>query len=118
MKKLFIATVSTCLMALPVPAGYSGTIADAPMGTEGCQVLNPAQSSCSFDATHEGGTPVTGIFGWGSWKVKIKVGKKTTVEKSPATGEPTVVEMTIPEGAKVTMTALTPGSGGTAGHVD
>lgn len=118
MKKLFVTAVSTCLIALPAAAGHGGALIGDIDGTEGCQVLNPAQSSCSFDATHEGGTPVTGIFGWGSWKVKIKVGKKTTVEKSPATGVPTVVEMTIPEGAKVTMTALTPGSGGTAGHVD
>ena len=114
MKKLFIAAVSLSLIALPVQAGRGGVLDE----TEGCQVLNPAQSSCSFKATHEGGTPVSGIFGWGSWTVKIKVGKKTSVEKSPATGEPTVVEMVIPEGATVTMTALTPGSGGTVGHVD
>ena len=114
MKKLFVAATVFCALAVPAQAG-SGPVLDE---VEGCQVLNPAQSSCSFKATHEGGTPVTGIFGWGSWTVKIKVGKKTTVKKSPATGEPTVVEMVIPRGATVTMTALTPGSGGTAGHVD
>ena len=113
MKKLLFVVVSLSLIALPAQAGRVGLDE-----TEGCQVLNPAQPTCSFKATHEGGTPVSGIFGWGSWIVKIKVGKKTTVEKSPSTGEPTVVEMVIPQGAKVTMTALTPGSGGTTGHVD
>ncbi|HJR45416.1 MAG TPA: hypothetical protein VJ927_07405 [Actinomycetota bacterium] len=114
MKKVLIATFLAGLMALPAQAGAGGTFDEV----EGCQVLNPAQSTCSYEATHEGGTMVMGIFGWGSWTVKIKVGKKTTVEKSPSTGEPTVVEMTIPEGAKVKMTANSPGSGGTVGHVD
>lgn len=114
MKKLFIAAVSICLAVVPMQAGQGGVLDE----TEGCQVLNPAQSSCSYKATHEGETPVSGILGWGSWTVKIKVGKKTTVEKSPASGEPTVAELVVPKGATVTMTALTPGSGGTVGHVD
>ena len=114
MKKLFVVVVSMCLVGLPAQIGHT-TALDEP---EGCQVFNPAQPTCSYTATHEGESPVTGIFGWGTWIVKIKVGKKTTVHKSPGAGEPTAVEIPIPKGAQVTMTAVSPGAGGTVGHVD
>ena len=115
MKRFCVSLVVVSALALAAPAQGDGIAAREP---EGCQVLNPAQPKCSFTVTHEGTSPVSGIFGWGEWVVKIKVGKKTEVYESPATGEPSVVEMTIPEGAKVTMEALSPGSGGTTGHVD
>ena len=115
MKKLCMVLTVTSVLGMAVPAQGYVARADEP---EGCQVFNPAQSSCSFTVTHSGASPVSGIFGWGSWVVKIKVRKKTQVIKSPAAGEPTVVEMSIPEGAKVSMEALSPGSGGTVGHVD
>lgn len=113
MKKLIAALA---ISALAVPAAH----ASAPelREVEGCQVANPGQPTCSYTVTHEGGSPVTGIAAVGQWVVKIKVGKKTTTEKSPASGEPTAVEMVIPEGAKVTMEALSPGSAGTVGHAD
>lgn len=114
MKKIFMSTVFTCMMVITAQLGYGATLDEA----EGCQVLNPVQSDCSYNATHKGESPVTGVAGWGKWVVKIKVGKKTTVERSPSNGEPTTIEMFIPKGAKVTMKALTPGSGGTVGHVD
>jgi hypothetical protein len=52
--------------------------------------------------------------------VKIKIGKKKKPEviKSPASGEPTVVEMSLPEGAAVSVEALSPGSAAIVGHVD
>ena len=115
MKRLCASLVIVAVVALAAPALGGSSVDREP---EGCQVFNPAQPSCSFTVTHEGSSPVSGIFGWGDWVVKIKIGKKTEVHESPATGEPTVVEITIPERAKVTMEALSPGSGGTVGHVD
>ena len=114
MKKVLIATVLIGALALPAQAAS----VDAPREVEGCQVLNPVQPTCTYTATHEGESPVSGIAAVGSWVVTIKVGKKTETVKSPSTGEPTAVEMTIPSGAKVTMRALAPGSGGTVGHAD
>ena len=117
MKKVLIATVLVGALALPAHAG--GTVDWTEIReVEGCQVQNPAQPTCSYTATHEGETPVSGIAAVGSWVVTIKVGKKTETVKSPAAGEPTATEMTIPSGAKVTMKALSPGSGGTVGHAD
>lgn len=117
MKKLLAAVVLLGILAVPAHAARSIRFSEA-REVEGCQVQNPAQPTCSYTATHEGESPVSGIAAVGNWIVKIKVGKKTEVIKSPAAGEPTAVEMTIPSGAKVTMEALTPGSGGTVGHAD
>ena len=116
MKRTSILVALLLLAAVPAQAGQ--TLPDSAREVEGCQVFNPGQPTCTYTATHVGETPVSGILGTGSWTVVIKVGKKKTVVKSPSTGEPTAVEMVIPEGAKVTMTALSPGSGGTVGHVD
>ena len=85
---------------------------------EGCQAFSPGQESCSYTSTHEGGTPVSGIAGVGSWIVKVKVGKDVQTFKSPATGEPTEVEMPFEEGTKVSAKALAPGSVVVVGHVD
>ena len=117
MKKFLIATVLVGALALPAHAGGTVQWSDV-TEVEGCQVQNPAQPTCTYTATHEGESPVSGIAAVGSWVVTIKVGKKTETIKSSATGEPTAVEMTIPSGAKVTMKALSPGSGGTVGHAD
>jgi hypothetical protein len=117
MKGIVIAAVLVGALAVPAHATQPLSWADA-TEVEGCQVQNPAQPTCSYSASHAGESPVSGIAGVGSWVVKIKVGKKTQTIKSPATGAPTVVEMSIPSGATVTMEALAPGSGGTVGHVD
>jgi hypothetical protein len=85
---------------------------------EGCQAFNPGQPKCTYTVTHSGASPVTGIAGVGKWVVKIKVGRKTTTVKSPASGEPTEVTMTFKKGSKITATALSPGSGLIVGHVD
>jgi hypothetical protein len=115
-----IAIVASAALLSMIPGISTAHQLDDPREAEGCQVQNPAQPTCTYTATHSGDSPASGIAGVGSWVVKIKIGKKKKPEviKSPATGEPTAVEMTIPEGAKVTMSALTPGSGGTVGHVD
>lgn len=117
MKKVLIATVLVGALALPAHATQPLKWADV-TEVEGCQVQNPAQPECTYTVTHEGESPVSGVAAVGSWVVTIKVGKKTETVKSPPTGEPTAVEMTIPSGAKVTMKALAPGSGGTVGHAD
>ena len=117
MRKLLVAATLVGALAVPAHATQPVDWSDV-TEVEGCQVQNPVQPTCSYTVTHEGETPVSGIAAVGSWVVKIKVGKKTEVVKSPAAGEPTAVEMTIPSGAKVTMEALTPGSGGTVGHAD
>ena len=117
MRKLLIAAVVIGAMAIPAHATERIRWADT-KEVEGCQVQNPAQPTCSYTATHAGETPVSGIAAVGNWVVTIKAGKKRLMFKSAATGAPTVVELSIPSGAKVTMEALTPGSGGTVGHVD
>jgi hypothetical protein len=115
MKGTFLAV--SAAGALLIASGTAGAALrfDA---AEGCQAFNPAQPTCSYTATHRGGSPVSGISGVGSWVVKIKVGKKIEVVKSPASGEPTVVEKVFEEGTKVSVTTLAPGSGVVVGHVD
>jgi hypothetical protein len=118
MKKL-LAVTAICALALPAAANANAADpVEVTREVEGCQVVNPGQPTCTYTATHEGTSPVSGIAAVGQWQVTFQVGKKKTVEKSPASGEPTVVEMTIPKGAKVTMEALSPGSAGTVGHGD
>ena len=117
MKKLLIATIFVGALALPAHATQPVNWADV-TEVEGCQTQNPAQPACSYTATHDSDSPVQGIAAVGNWVVTIKVGKKTETYKSPATGEPVAEAVTIPSGAKVTMKALTPGSGGTVGHAD
>lgn len=114
-KPIVVATLISSLVVAGAP--HAGAVR-LDREVEGCQVQNPAQPTCTYTATHEGESPVSGIAAVGDWVVKIKVGKKTEVIESPSAGEPTVVEMTIPSGAKVTMEALSPGSSGTVGHVD
>jgi hypothetical protein len=116
MKKL-VAAIAISALALPA-AAHAGAPLETTREVEGCQVVNPGQPTCTYTATHEGTSPVSGIAAVGTWQVTFQVGKKKTIEKSPASGEPTVVEMTIPKGAKVTMEALSPGSAGTVGHGD
>ncbi len=113
MRKVLIAGVLIGALALPAHAAV-----EPPVQTEGCQVFNPVQPTCSYTATHDSDSPVQGIAGVGSWVVTIKVGKSKETYKSPASGEPAAEAVTIPEGAKVTMKALAPGSGGTVGHAD
>ena len=113
MRKIFALWLTLALLGTPA-AGASRPALEV----EGCQVANPGQPACTYTVTHAGATPVSGATGFGQWVVKVKVGKKATVYKSPSSGAPAVEEFALPEGAKVTMTALTPGSGGTVGHVD
>ncbi len=117
MKKLLIATLLIGAIALPANAGPPVDWSDV-TEVEGCQTFNPAQPTCTYTATHDSESPVQGIAAVGSWVVTIKVGKKTETFKSPASGEPVAEAVTIPSGAKVTMKALAPGSGGTVGHGD
>lgn len=115
MKKL-VASIAICALALPA-AAHAGVPAEL-RATEGCQAVNPGQPTCTYTATHETDSPVSGIAGVGQWQVIYKVGKKKTVEKSPASGEPTAVEIFFPEGAKVTAKALSPGAVVIVGHAD
>ena len=117
MKKVLIAVVLTGALAMPAHAGGALDWSEV-TEVEGCQTQNPAQPTCTYTATHDSESPVQGIAAVGSWVVTIQVGKKKDTYKSPATGEPVAEAITIPEGAKVTMKALSPGSGGTVGHAD
>jgi len=86
--------------------------------TEGCVASNPAQPSCTFKVTHDNNSPVAGVGGVGSWVVTVKLGKKVTTTKSPASGEPTSASIKLPKGATVTAKALSPGSTLIVGHGD
>lgn len=104
MKKAAIGALAAALMV--VPAGIAGSAGiDAP---ESCEAINPVQPTCTFTA--EGVDTFGGVAGSGSWIVKVKVGKRTTTYKSPASGEPTGEQFMIPAGAKVTATATAAGS--------
>lgn len=86
--------------------------------TEGCVASNPAQPTCTFKVTHDNESPVGGVGGVGSWIVTVKVGKKVTTAKSPSSGEPTSTSIDLPNGATVTVKALSPGSTLIVGHAD
>jgi hypothetical protein len=110
--------VLVALAAMAITPNLSRAADGFRLQPEGCQAFNPAQSKCVYTVTHPGASPVSGIAGVGKWVVKIKVGRKITTVRSPASGEPTEVEMRLRKGARVTAIALTPGSGLTVGHVD
>jgi hypothetical protein len=82
---------------------------------EGCEAMNPAQSTCSFTVLEDMEGPVAGVAGRGDWLVKVKRGKKRIKIKSPAGGAPTAVEFLYQQGDKVTAIALSPGSSLVAG---
>lgn len=110
MKKAFIAVLSVGLMLVSGSAGSSSFYDALRRAPEGCEAVNPAQSTCTYKTTE----PVDvfgGAAGNGSWIVKVKVKKKVTTYSSPYDGSPTGVQFTIPAGAKVTATARTAGSG-------
>ena len=112
--------IASSVLLMAAPAAASASPVGNAREAEGCQVQNPVQPACTYTVTHSSDSPVSGIAGLGSWVVKIKTGKKKKPEviKSPASGEPTVVEMSLPEGATVSVEAVTPGSAAIVGHVD
>ena len=105
MTKAALGALTATLMV--VPAGIAGSTGiDAP---EGCEAINPAVPTCTF--TTENVDTFGGVAGRGDWVVKVKVGKRTTTYKSPASGEPTGIQFMIPASATVTATATSAGSG-------
>lgn len=105
MKKVLLL-LSAALLIASVSAASATALDDA---LEGCAAVNPGQPKCSFTA--EGVDTFGGVAGHGKWVVKVKVGKRTTSYKSPASGEPNGQQFMIPAGAKVTATAISTGSG-------
>lgn len=106
MTRMLIAILATLALAIPAAMG-SVPPDDAP---EGCVALNPAQPTCSYKAAEAVDT-FGGAAGRGNWIVKVKVGKKTTTYKSPASGEPYGTQFMVPAGATVTASATSAGSG-------
>jgi hypothetical protein len=110
-----VAFAGSCAAMLLVSLGLP---VSAAASAEGCQVFDPVQRKCTYTVTHTTISPVSGFSGTGDWVAKVKRGKKRITVESPAGGEPTVVEFSFQPGDKVTLTALSPGSGAVAGHVD
>lgn len=106
MRKSALVALSAALLVASGSIAGSVQLDDAP---DGCAAINPAQPTCTYTA--EGVDTFGGVAGNGTWIVKIKVGKRTTTYKSPASGEPTGEQFMIPAGAKVTATATAAGSG-------
>ena len=117
MRRILFSTVLAVALVLPTTQASSGGIRgwlnDEPV--EGCQAFNPGQPTCTFTATRDNVTPVSGAAGRGDWVVIVKRGKQKLTYKSPSSGEPTASGFEILEGDKVTAKALTPGSGVTTG---
>jgi hypothetical protein len=110
MSKRGVAAVAATAVLLPI-----GVQAGERRAPEGCEAMNPAQSTCSFTVLEDMEGPVAGVAGRGDWIVKGKRGKKTIKIKSPAGGAPTAVEFLYQQGDKVTAIALSPGSSLVAG---
>lgn len=106
MRRTVIGLVVAALAVPPVAA--------AVREPEGCQVVNPGQPACSYTVTHTTESPVTGFAGQGDWSAVVKRGKQKI--KFSGSQEPVVFE--FQEGDKVSVKALSPGSGAIAGHVD
>ena len=112
MKKVLAGMI---LAVLPLAgAATAATVAEP----EGCQAFNPGQPTCTFTATMDAQTPVSGGMGSGSWIVKVKrPGEKKPIVLKPVDPYGGVVEFAYQEGDKVSAEALTPGTLMTAGSV-
>ncbi|MGH2754078.1 MAG: hypothetical protein ACRDLB_06550 [Actinomycetota bacterium] len=108
MLRTMIAVTATAVLLIPT-SGSTHPSNEA-MAPEGCEAMNPAQSTCTFTVMEDMEGPVAGVAGQGSWLVKVKRGKKTEKIKSPSSGEPTAVEYLFQAGDVVTAKALSPGS--------
>lgn len=115
MRKLIIAGLVSAALAVPGAGGAESIDGWLDEPVEGCQAFNPGQPTCTFTATRDNETPVSGAAGRGSWSVTVQRGKKKMVYKSPSSGEPTATGFEILEGDKVTAKALSAGSGVTTG---
>jgi uncharacterized low-complexity protein len=115
MRKILLVTAVVGALSMAVTPAGAMRSSD---GEEGCQAVNPGQPTCSYTATHPSSSPVAGIAGVGNWVVKVKLGKKVDTFKSPASGEPTAVELNFEEGSKVSVKTLTPGTAVIVGHAD
>ena len=109
MRRTMIAGTAMTLILSPV-SGSAGPLEGGAMAPEGCEAMNPAQSTCTFTVMEDMEGPVAGVAGEGTWIVKVKRGKKTEKIKSPSSGEPTAVEYLFEAGDVVTAKALSPGS--------
>ncbi len=117
MQVLVVAALAAMLIVAPTTAqSASAPPADEP---EGCQAFNPGQPTCTFTATADAETPISGAVGVGSWVVKVKRAreKKPIVLKGSPDGAPSVSEFPFREGDVVKAKALTPGTFMTVGYV-
>ena len=112
MKKIVLLLAAVALLA---PAAQGASLTKEP---EGCQAFNPGQPTCTFTATMDAGSPVSGGIGSGSWVVKVKrPGEKKPIVFKPADPYGGFVEFAYREGDVVSAEALTPGTLMTAGSV-
>lgn len=114
MRKAIVAAGTAALLAVP-GGNATGVTLDRVREPEGCQAVNPVAPTCSFTVMEDMDGPVAGAAGYGTWIVKIKRGKKKMSLESTGYGEPSAQEFLFEQGDKVTVIAVSPGSGVTAG---
>ncbi len=118
MKRALIAAGVVVLLSAPAAGGRApGVVADLERAPEGCEAVNPVAPTCTFTVTEDMEGPVAGAAGWGDWVVKVKRGKKVvaTINGGGSYGEPHAEEFLFKKGDKVSVAALSPGSGVIAG---
>jgi hypothetical protein len=101
---MIVAAIAAGALLLPLPLQAQSK------QVEGCQAFNPGQPKCTYTATEDTVTPVSGAAGRGDWIVILKRGKTKLTYTSPADGSATATGFTIETGDKLTAKALTPGS--------
>lgn len=111
MKKVLATVLASGLLLVPIATARSVEALDT---AEGCEAVNPAQSTCTYK-TAEALDTFGGAAGEGDWIVTVVVGKgkkkQISTYTSPSDGSPTGEQFMIPAGATVTAKALSAGSG-------
>ena len=117
MRVLVVTALAAALTM--VPATARSALDPATDEPEGCQAFNPGQPTCTFTATTDAETPISGALGVGSWVVKVKRAgeKKPITLKGSPDGAPSVSEFTFQEGDVVKAKALSAGTFMTVGFV-
>jgi hypothetical protein len=116
MRTALVSVGAVAVLVVSAAGGSAtGVQVDPKLEPEGCQAVNPVAPTCSFTVLEDMDGPVAGAAGYGTWIVKIKRGKQKMKLKSPASGEPTASEFLFEQGDKVSVTAVSAGSGVIAG---
>jgi hypothetical protein len=111
-----IGAAAVAMLVLSAAGGNATGVKSDLDAPEGCEAVNPVAPTCKFTVMEDMEGPVAGATGYGTWMVKIKRGKqKLSIQSPSGYGEPSAQEFLFEKGDKVTVTAVSPGSGVIAG---